>query len=272
MAESILRGGAWWRRLEDGNWVRWDERTNTWEPQTGEPPPPTAAESRSGRPYSSPKGLATATVALLAIGILIDVAAVVSDVAEYTLLQRAEDFGITREEADSNDSRQALIGLLQSLTFLVTGVVFIIWFHHCYKNLVPLGAWDLRFGTGWAIGGWFVPILGWWRPKQIANDIWRAGDPSKPVPLTLRSSERVPPLMTLWWVAWLAGSWLGQVLWRIYRDETPTLSELQNASQVMLVSDALSTFAGVLAIAVVNLLTNRQEQRAGVLAARGDAP
>src|SRR5215213_2684690 len=31
---------------------------------------------------------------------------------------------------------------------------------------------DRRYGTGWALGSWFVPILNAWRPKQIINDIW----------------------------------------------------------------------------------------------------
>ena len=35
----------------------------------------------------------------------------------------------------------------------------------------------LRYGTGWAIGAWFIPIFNLFRPKQIANDIDRASAP-----------------------------------------------------------------------------------------------
>ncbi len=34
---------------------------------------------------------------------------------------------------------------------------------------------ERRYGHGWAIGGWFVPILNFWRPMQVVNDVWRAG-------------------------------------------------------------------------------------------------
>jgi hypothetical protein len=30
------------------------------------------------------------------------------------------------------------------------------------------GSISMRFGSGWAVGAWFVPILNWFRPKQIA--------------------------------------------------------------------------------------------------------
>ena len=265
MADPILRGGTWWTRREDGGWVRWDAQTGRWEPRDDEPPPPTPAETRASRPYSPARGWATATIVLLALGVVLDVIAMVSDVTEYALLQKAESTGITLEEADENDARQALIGGAQALMLLGTGIVFIIWFHRCYRNLIALGAWDLRFGTGWAIGGWFVPVLSWWRPKQIANDIWRASDPGERIPVILSPSERVPPVLTLWWVAWLASLWLGEVLARNYFDASPSLSQLQNLSLITLVADALSALAGVLAISVVHLLTTRQEQREGQL-------
>ena len=34
----------------------------------------------------------------------------------------------------------------------------------------------LRYGNGWAIGAWFVPILSLVRPKQMANEIWRGSE------------------------------------------------------------------------------------------------
>lgn len=44
---------------------------------------------------------------------------------------------------------------------------FLVWFWLAYRNLDAL---DLRrrYGTGWAIGGWFVPFLNLARPKQVA--------------------------------------------------------------------------------------------------------
>ena len=74
--------------------------------------------------------------------------------------------------------RQNLIGYLQVLIYLPTGIMFIIWFRRAYQNLVAWGTEGLRFGAGWTVGGWLVPFLNLVRPKQIMNDLWRATDPS----------------------------------------------------------------------------------------------
>ena len=65
-----------------------------------------------------------------------------------------------------------------SIVLLVCVGLLIAWTHRLYRNLEPLGFRELRFGSGWAVGGWFVPFLNLVRPKQIVNDIWRAGDPA----------------------------------------------------------------------------------------------
>src|SRR3954447_3617244 len=49
---------------------------------------------------------------------------------------------------------------------LVASLAFLPWFHRSYRNVARVGA-HVRYGTGWAIGAWFVPILSLWRPKQI---------------------------------------------------------------------------------------------------------
>ena len=61
---------------------------------------------------------------------------------------------------------------------IATGVAFLVWFSRAYRNLDAL---DLprRYGTGWAIGGWFVPFLNFARPKQVADDIWASVNVSK---------------------------------------------------------------------------------------------
>jgi hypothetical protein len=72
-----------------------------------------------------------------------------------------------------------LIGLLQMLIYLATGVMFIIWFRRAYRNLEALGKEGLRFEAGWTVGEWLLPILNLVRPKQIMNDLWRATDAIK---------------------------------------------------------------------------------------------
>ena len=115
-----------------------------------------------------------------------DVVAIWSDLRELSLVNKVinGDY-VSLSALQSNDSRQTAVGWAAGIVYLLTVVVFLRWFSKAYKNLVPLGAVGLRYRPGWAIGAWFVPFLLWWRPKQIANDIWRASDPDNPEPKVL---------------------------------------------------------------------------------------
>ena len=155
----------------------------------------------------------------------------------------------------------AYIALL--VVFLVTVVTFIVWLYRVYSNLKPLGAYELRFGKGWAIGGWFVPILNWWRPKQIVNDAWRASDPDLGFWTHRREWEDapVPPLFLLWWLLLLAGSILDRISSRMYASAS-TLDAERSATIVSMCASALSIAAAILAVMVVRRVTDRQVERA----------
>jgi hypothetical protein len=143
---------------------------------------------------------------------------------------------------------------------------FIRWFHRAYKNLLALGAGELRFKPGWAIGAWFVPILNLWRPKQIANDIWRGSDPPYPPGNSVWRDGPVAAVFAVWWGLFLVSNWSSQVALRlsISADEA---AELQNATIGYLVSDGTDLLAALAAIVLVRRTTARQEERARRLAA-----
>ena len=81
------------------------------------------------------------------------------------------------------------------LLFLPLIPVFIVWFYQARKNADGRG-WRQRWGTGWAIGAWFVPVIFLWFPYQIMADIWRAGLPAS-------ERGRPPWLPIAWWACWL---------------------------------------------------------------------
>lgn len=87
------------------------------------------------------------------------------------------------------------------LLFLPLIPVFIVWFYQARKNAGGRG-WRQRWGPGWAIGAWFVPVIFLWFPYQIMADIWRAGLPA---------SERGRPawLPIAWWACWLLAWFTG---------------------------------------------------------------
>jgi Domain of unknown function (DUF4328) len=162
-------------------------------------------------------------------------------------------------------SRLKGMGIGALLTLLICAVTFVIWTRRAYRNLPAVGAAQ-RFRPGWAVGGWVVPVLNLWRPKQVINDIWRAGDPDAPSMLTTARYEHmpVPRTITLWWALFLIGNFVGGRLWRM---PTDTLAHDRAFTERDLLSSAIDVVALGLALMVVRSLTRRQQARARSLAA-----
>ena len=91
----------------------------------------------------------------------------------------------------------------------ITAILFVIWFYRAYCNLVRAGISDLRFGPGWAIGGWFIPILNFFRQKQIANDIWKASSSVRTVGLGRWREMPLWRTLNWWWGIWILSGLLG---------------------------------------------------------------
>ncbi len=153
--------------------------------------------------YDTVSGLARAAILLLVATIALYIVAVVSDLSQLELhIQIEEGREISEAEIESNDNRQELIGNLQSLLILPTAVVFLMWIYRAHRKLPALGARELRFTPGWAVGWWFIPIFNASRPHQIVREIWRASDPAVTDALGWRQAPS-SPLIGWWWALFL---------------------------------------------------------------------
>ena len=70
---------------------------------------------------------------------------------------------------DFVDGAAAFYGITQ----LVIVVLFIIWMFRAAKNNEALDRRDPRFGPGWSIGSWFIPLANLVIPVMILQDLWR---------------------------------------------------------------------------------------------------
>ena len=221
--------------------------------------------------YEPLDGKAKVLVGFLVACTLLAGLAVVSDIAEYSLLSSASSGNpISAEDATASDSRQGLIGISQAVLFLITVVFWLIWFRRAYRNTWAIGATGQRFKPGWAVGSWFVPILNLFRPKQIADDIWRASDPA--LERGAQWNSAVPAVFHWWWFAYLASEFLYRGAGQVLLSSNPTLDQLVNASLAYIFGDALFALAGILAIQVVKKITERQSARAAALPAAEQHP
>ncbi|MEU5052379.1 DUF4328 domain-containing protein [Streptomyces sp. NPDC021096] len=173
------------------------------------------------------------------------------------------------DKADDADGFYAAMLFVYILTLAVTGVLWVIWFRRMRLNAEAFAPGTHRFGSGWAVGSWFTPVVNLWFPKQMANDIYRASAPGGP--------QSAPKgLLNAWWVLWLVAggiSMVGNAMYSVaerklktrhtsldsVRDDIETLKTALSISTLALL---LYVVAALLALLVVRQLTRMQEQRA----------
>jgi hypothetical protein len=239
------------------------------------PPPPTqgtgvdprAAGIGAGKPtwWRSLEGLRTALVVLFACTAAASVAVVFAVVNRLGVINDVEagqiGFDIVQRANDADDAVDLAAGLALVLA-LGTAVVLIIWQWRCAKNAELLGRDHPRFGPGWSIGAWFIPLANFVIPVLIFQDLWRASSPGAR-PGEWRK-ERGSGLVGVWWALFVVSA-LGTNL--IDGDEADTFADLKNQNQVLIAAFAVSTIAAALAIAVVVQLTRRFDERRAETAA-----
>lgn len=134
---------------------------------------------------------------------------------------------------------------------VVTGILFIAWHYQVLRRLERVLSHPLRHSPGWAISGWFVPLLNLVRPKQMVDDTWRATNQPDERP------RRVPLYFHVWWAAWV----LSEIVTAVVTNAPGTgLSELARNDRIAAFADGLTVLAGLLAIALVLSLTRRQDR------------
>jgi Domain of unknown function (DUF4328) len=207
-------------------------------------------------PYRSLRHPAQLVIGLLVVGLLVDAAACAVELGNFSVLDKLNrGIDVPVAEVTDADDRTVYASIAQLAVYVPTVIAFVVWFSRAYRNLERLGIRRLRFRPGWSIGAWFVPILAWYRPKQMTDDIWRASAPHGTDDWHRR---KVSTLIHWWWGVWIAAGLLGYCSRRLYVG-AETLEEQVGASTFSTMADTLFMVAAVMAILVVRAVTARQE-------------
>lgn len=222
-------------------------------PPHGGMPPYGAQPPHGFAQYQDPRGLATAATVLLGICIAVWTLALLAGGRMMNLISDLEEGRfVSLDTAEAADTFYGVSGLLQALALLATGIVFLMWFYRIRVNAEVFAPYGHRMKRGWAIGGWLVPIVSFWFPKKIANDVWKASAPQNEADRT--------GLLTGWWLVWVFSTVVGPLSVTsggdLSRDEQ--LNEIRREISTTIVSDLLGLIAAVLAILVVRRLTRFQ--------------
>jgi Domain of unknown function (DUF4328) len=206
-----------------------------------------------------------AVVVVLGVLIAVDVLAVGSSLLELNLLDRLQSGEpVSASEIDHNDDRQTSFSSVQLALLIAGAVVFIRWLRAAYRNIDLLAPGLRRHGHGWAIGAWFVPILNLVRPKEIVNDVWRAGG-------SRGAADPLPPWLNLWWAGWLIS---GALSWAAERRASAqdTVEQARTGDILYIVADSFEGIVAAVAIVVVWRLTDRLDGKGASLAPAGGPP
>ncbi|HEX4822317.1 MAG TPA: DUF4328 domain-containing protein [Acidimicrobiales bacterium] len=248
-----------------------------WQP----PPPASSAPPPPGAPYppaaygvgayaytptqstQSTKGLSTALVILLAITSLTGIFVAIAFFHRASLVDDTNRvFFNLKEVSDADDQVSAAVAIFM-LGLLATGVVWIIWQFRYSKNAELLRG-NFGLPSGWAIGGWFVPIGNFALPQLQLLQAARASDPDLPQGQPV-AAGRPPSTLVPWWVLYDL-AWLFFFVGRGTRpdnNELVSLSELDKfvrADRISGVAALVFLAAGVVAIFLVRSCTDRQSR------------
>lgn len=176
------------------------------------------------------------TIALVVV-IVGELVSIVVDVRFLGLLNR-DIAGETVSDASwaAHEDWRTRAWWVQTVAFYATAVAFATWLHGAYRRTDPDRR---RYATGWAVLGWIIPILNFWRPKQVVNDV--AGGSTR--------------LTTAWWLLFLVAYTLADFALRWYPAETRDDERVYTL--LFIASELLAVAAAVLAILVVRRLTPR---------------
>ncbi|MEU2109967.1 DUF4328 domain-containing protein [Streptomyces sp. NPDC019507] len=217
-----------------------------------------------------PTGLAAATCVLLGLAVLADVFSLGVGRQYYGLWSGLGEEGIPTalEEFERVERLYRLSGVVQTVTFLVCGIVFIVWFRQMRENAQLFAPDAHRKSPGWAVWGWIVPVVSLWFPRRITLDIWTASELRRDVP----DAPRTPvTIVNVWWTVWICDVTLGNLASR-YLVRADEADAIKQAVGLLMVADVLDIGAAVMAIVVVRRLTRMQQRRAAWTDSGQDSP
>lgn len=223
-------------------------------------PPGASRSSASMRLFRSGTIRARVCIGAFAFMILVNLTGLFAMANQWKMLQSARNGReIPTLEANASDLHVTIVGFIEIAMNLVLAITFLSWMHRAHANLPALGARELQFTPGWAVGWWFVPFANLVKPCQIASEIWRASDPDT-VGQSGSAWKSAPGSILIggWWLMFLLARFASRFL-GMGGKSIQTLDDALNLTAGGIVVELICIAAAVLAILVVHRTNDRQE-------------
>jgi hypothetical protein len=207
--------------------------------------------------FRSAHRLAVAAISLL----IVDIACYfVEIIYNIVFISYFPDLGESESLTNSEMAMSFLaLGLLslKVVAYIATIVVFLIWLHRVYKNLIALNVQSLQVSPGWAVGYWFIPIVNLFKPLQIVNEVYHGSNSEDLKDGYGFSNTSTTMLLGFWWACWLASNVAGRIASAL---EKAAKDVTQTSVVVYIASLSFGIMAGLLLIFVIQEIDRRQAE------------
>ena len=196
------QGADWWL-ASDGKWYPPTARPGAPLPPPPPPAPPPPPGGISSRPSKVPSGLSGTlqgfmwtAAATLAISALLGIGG-------FGALDSAWNSNGSWQAVEDTDDAIRVFWLLQNFLALVIFVLIIVWSHRAYSVSEALRASNRSFSSGWAVGGWFIPLANALLPRLVLRDIEKAVAQHSSTRSGGAQSSPPGALGWVWWVSFV---------------------------------------------------------------------
>lgn len=196
-------------------------------------------------------------IIVFSIIIVVSLISIISDYLQLSLLEKItnESF-VSEEEIEYNDTRETVIGILQTLTYLISVFFFLFWFRRAYANLERADI-KIKHDNSWAVWSFIVPIISLFRPLQIMKEIWiKTQKKVKQLDPTYITNYNTTPII-LWWVLFIASNVVGRYILRNSFKED-TLDSLIQLTEAYLISDSIQIIEALLILFIVSKISKME--------------
>jgi len=189
------------------------------------------------------------TMLWISLGVV--VLSLLSDLMQMNLLSAGY---FSQAEAESNDIRQRIIGVLYLVAFIITGVTFLKWIYRANSNCHGFGVQGMKFTPGWSIGYYFIPILNFFKPYQAMKEIWKVSENPDDW-----QNKKGSSLLGWWWALWLLSNFMSHIAFRMTM-QANSIASLQDSTTLSMIAGIVDIPSYLVAISLVSAIFAKQER------------
>lgn len=198
------------------------------------------------RVVRSSRTLSRVVIGGLVVGMLVDLISLIHNLSGKTLIEQAVAGTVGADELIAWDTTFATIGLGQTVTYVATAIVWLIWQYRLVSSVQPLTGDEPHKSPGRSLIWWFVP----WLNLVVVYRIY--GD------LRDKLAPAAGSIVGQWWGLYLVSNMVTYVtglLWRSANDAEALISGLN----LWVLSDSLTIIAALFAVRLILRLQGGQD-------------